>query len=43
MDIIIRGKAKFSDFSNSYEISVYDFKELDVNEELERMINEIDV
>ncbi|MBY8981703.1 MAG: DUF2240 family protein [Candidatus Lokiarchaeota archaeon] len=43
IDLIIKGKARFSDFSNSYELSVYDFKELNVNEELERMINEIDV
>ncbi|MBY9007569.1 MAG: DUF2240 family protein [Candidatus Lokiarchaeota archaeon] len=42
-NLIIKGKAKYSDYSNAYEISVYNFKELNVNEELERLINEIDV
>ena len=41
-DIIIRGRTKFSDFSNSYEISVYDFKGLNINEELERVMKEIE-
>jgi len=41
-DIIIKGRAKFSDYSNSYEISVYDFKYLNVNEELERAIKKIE-
>ena len=40
-DIIIRGKARFSDYSNSYEISVYDFKGVDINEELDRVMKEI--
>ncbi|UCD02261.1 MAG: DUF2240 family protein [Promethearchaeota archaeon] len=42
-DIIIRGRARFSDYSNSYEISVYDFKELNIDEELERVINKIEI
>ena len=41
-DIIVRGRAKFSDYSNSYEVSVYDFKGVDVDEELERIIKEIE-
>jgi len=41
-DIIIRGRAKFSDFSNSYEIMVYDFKYLDIDKELEKAIKEIE-
>ncbi|MFX1574633.1 MAG: DUF2240 family protein [Promethearchaeota archaeon] len=40
-DIIIKGKAKFSDYSNSYEISVYDFKSLNIDEELEKVMKEI--
>ncbi|TFF98638.1 MAG: DUF2240 family protein [Promethearchaeota archaeon] len=40
-DFIIRGKAKFSDFSKKYEIIAYDFKELDVDKELELAIQEI--
>jgi len=41
-DIIIRGKARFSEYSSSYEISVYDFKYLDVDEELERVMKTIE-
>ena len=41
-DIIIRGKTRFSDYSNSYEISVYDFKGVNVDEELETIIKEIE-
>ncbi|MFX1477179.1 MAG: DUF2240 family protein [Promethearchaeota archaeon] len=41
-DIIIRGRAKYSDFSNSYEIMVYDFKYLDIEKELEKAIKEIE-
>ncbi|MHA1914437.1 MAG: DUF2240 family protein [Promethearchaeota archaeon] len=41
-DIIIKGRAKFSDYSNSYEISVYDFKYLNIDEELERAIKKIE-
>lgn len=41
-DIIIRGRVKFSDFSNSFEISAFDFKDLNIEEELERVIKEIE-
>jgi replication factor A1 len=41
-DIIIRGRAKFSDFSNQYEISVYNFKDIDIDEELERVMKKIE-
>ena len=41
-DIIIRGKAKFSEYSGSYEISVYDFKYLNIDEELERVMKTIE-
>ncbi|MFX0028970.1 MAG: DUF2240 family protein [Candidatus Hermodarchaeota archaeon] len=37
-DIIIKGKAKFSDYSSSFEISVFDFKDLDIDDELERVM-----
>lgn len=40
-DIIIKGKAKFSDFTNQYEISVYDFTELSVDDELKRVMKKI--
>ena len=40
-DFIIRGKAKFSDFSKRYEIIAYDFKELDVDKELQYAMQEI--
>ncbi len=42
-DIIIKGRAKFSDFSNQYEISVYDFKDINIDEELERVMKEIKI
>ena len=41
-DIIIKGKAKFSEYSSSYEISVYDFKYLNIDEELERVMKTIE-
>lgn len=41
-DIIIKGKAKFSDYSNSYEIMAYEFKYLNIDEELERTIKKIE-
>lgn len=40
-DVIIRGKAKFSDFSKKYEIIAYDFKELDVEKELKFAMQQI--
>ncbi len=42
-DMIIKGKAKFSDFSNSYELIVYNFQDMDVNDELEKTIKEIEI
>ncbi|MFX1357501.1 MAG: DUF2240 family protein [Promethearchaeota archaeon] len=42
-DIILKGKAKYSDFNNSYELNVIDFKFLDINEELEREIKKIEI
>ena len=41
-DIIIKGRAKFSDYSNSYEIIVNDFQNVNVNKELEKLIKEIE-
>jgi replication factor A1 len=41
-DIVIKGKAKFSDYSSSFEISVFDFKYLDIDEELERAMKIIE-
>jgi len=40
-DIIIKGKTKFSDYSESYEMVVNDFQDVNVNEELEKVIKEI--
>jgi replication factor A1 len=41
-DIIIKGRAKFSDYSNQYEISVYDFRDINIDEELERVMKKIE-
>ncbi len=41
-DIIIKGRVKFSDYSNSYELSAYHFKDVNIDEELERAMNEIE-
>jgi replication factor A1 len=41
-DIIMKGRAKFSDFSNSYDLNVSDFTEVDVNKELDRVMKEIE-
>ena len=41
-DIIIRGKAKFSDYTNLYEIMGYDFKDINIDEELERVMKKIE-
>jgi len=41
-DIIIKGRAKFSDFSNSYELSAYDFRDVNISEELERSMKKIE-
>lgn len=40
-DIYVKGKAKFSDFTNSYELSAFDFQEVDVDYDLEHIIKEI--
>ena len=42
-DIIVRGKAKFSNFSNTFELVAYDFKDIDINEELEKNMREIEI
>ncbi|NVM38099.1 MAG: hypothetical protein HWN81_21075, partial [Candidatus Lokiarchaeota archaeon] len=42
-DIIIKGRAKFSDYSNQYEISVYDFKDINIDDELERVMKKIEI
>lgn len=42
-DIVIRGKAKFSDFSSSYELVAYDFKDVNITEDLEKTIKEIEI
>ncbi len=41
-DIVIKGRVKFSDYSNSYEISAYKFQDVNTNEELEKLIKEIE-
>lgn len=41
-EIIIKGKCKFNDFSNNYEINVYDFKEVDPILELIHIVKEIE-
>ncbi|MFW9771069.1 MAG: hypothetical protein ACFFEO_02710 [Candidatus Thorarchaeota archaeon] len=40
-DIYIKGKAKYSDFTNSYELNAFDFQEIDVDYDLEQIINDI--
>ncbi|MFX1365134.1 MAG: DUF2240 family protein [Promethearchaeota archaeon] len=41
-DIVIKGRAKFSDFSNQFEISVYDFKDINIDDELETVMKKIE-
>lgn len=41
-DIIVRGKVKFSDYTNKYEIAANTFKLLNINEELESIMEEIE-
>ena len=41
-DIIIKGRAKFSEFTNSYDLNVSDFTEVDIGKELERLMKEIE-
>ena len=40
-DIVLRGKAKYSDFTSAYEIVAFDFQDLNINDELEKTIKEI--
>ena len=40
-DIYIKGKVKFNDYSNAYELNAFDFQEVDVDYDLEQIINEI--
>ena len=40
-DIVIRGKAKYSDYTSAYEIVAFDFQDLNISEELEKTIKEI--
>ncbi|MHA1150000.1 MAG: DUF2240 family protein [Promethearchaeota archaeon] len=41
-DLQIRGKTKYSNYTSSYELGVYDFKDLNINDELERVMKEIE-
>ncbi len=41
-DIIVKGKAKYSEYSNSFEIVAYDFKEISISDELEKVMKEIE-
>jgi len=40
-DIMIKGKVKFNDYSDSYEIVASNFQDINVEEELENRMNEI--
>lgn len=40
-DIRIKGRVKFSDYSDSYEITASDFRDINIEDELENRINEI--
>jgi len=40
-DITIKGRVKFSEYSESYEITASDFRDINVEDELEKRINEI--
>ncbi|MEJ2279420.1 MAG: hypothetical protein P8Y70_17010 [Candidatus Lokiarchaeota archaeon] len=42
-DLIVKGKSKFSDFSNRYELIAYDFKEINPNEEVREIIKELEL
>ncbi len=41
-DILIKGRAKYSDYSSSYEIFAYDYKDMDIDEELNRIMKGIE-
>ena len=40
-DIYLKGKVKFNDYSNAYELNVFDFQDIDVDYDLEQIITEI--
>ncbi|MFW9952858.1 MAG: hypothetical protein ACFFKA_22280, partial [Candidatus Thorarchaeota archaeon] len=40
-DIMIKGRVKFSDYSDSYEITASDFRDINIEDELENRMNEI--
>ena len=40
-DIYIKGKAKFSDYSGSYEIMARDIRDIDLSRDLEDKLKEI--
>ncbi|MFX1288601.1 MAG: hypothetical protein ACFFFY_08600, partial [Promethearchaeota archaeon] len=40
-DIMIKGRVKFSEYSDSYEITASDFRDINIEDELENRINEI--
>ncbi|MFO8019488.1 MAG: DUF2240 family protein [Promethearchaeia archaeon] len=40
-ELVLRGKAKFSDFSNNYELIIYDFKKLEIEKRLEKIMQEL--
>jgi len=41
-DIIIKGRAKFSDFSSTYELSAQGFHDINIDDELENVMKEIE-
>ena len=41
-DIILKGRAKYSDFSSTYELSAQNFQDMNVDEELEKVMREIE-
>lgn len=40
-DIYLKGKVKFNDYSNAYELNVFDFQDINVDYDLEQIITEI--
>jgi len=42
-DIIIKGRAKFSDFSNAYELVASNFQYVDIGKELELEVKELEM
>jgi replication factor A1 len=41
-DLLIKGRVKFNDFTNAYEMIVSDFQEVNIEDELENIIKEIE-